>query len=99
MSKEELILECAEFYKVLSDYTRLRIVCTLLKEEKCVSDIATEVGMNQSAISYQMKTLRQVHLVKYYRKGKNVFYSIDDDHVSSIINLTMEHLTHRHNGE
>lgn len=89
-----MLLRVSEFYKVLSDYTRLKIVYMLLNGELCVSEIEQKIGMSQTAVSYQLKMLRQAHLVKYYRKGQNVYYSIDDEHVSAIINLTVEHITH-----
>jgi len=91
---DDLLLKTAEFYKVLSDYTRFKIVyCLMNKDEMCVGDIEKEIGMSQTAVSYQLKTLRQAHLVKYIRKGQNVFYSIKDDHVRDIIKLTIDHLS------
>ena len=90
---EKTLLEVAEFYKVLSDYTRLKIVYLLCNGELCVGEIEEAIGMSQTAVSYQLKMLRQAHLVKYYRKGQNVFYSIDDEHVSEIINKTIEHIS------
>lgn len=90
--QDELLLRASEFYKVLADYTRLKIVYSLLNEEKCVKDIENEIGMSQTAVSYQLKTLRQAHLVKYVRKGQNVYYTIDDDHVKEIIDLTITHI-------
>lgn len=93
--QDELILRTAEFYKALSDYSRFKIVYVLLNGEKCVSDIVEEVNMSQTAVSYQLKLLRQMHLVKYRRSGQNVFYSIDDQHVYDIINLTFEHIKHQ----
>lgn len=90
--KDELLLRTSEFYKVLSDYSRLKIVHSLLEGEKCVSDIEKEVDMSQTAVSYQLKTLRQVHLVKYVRRGQNIYYSIDDNHVKEIIDLTIIHI-------
>ncbi len=89
---EKLLLEVSEFYKVLSDYTRLKIVYLLSEGEMCVSEIEAAIGMSQTAVSYQLKMLRQSHLVKYYRKGQNVYYSIDDEHVRQIINKTIEHI-------
>lgn len=90
---EKTLLEVSEFYKVLSDYTRLKIVYLLTKGELCVGEIEEAIGMSQTAVSYQLKMLRQAHLVKYYRKGQNVFYSIDDDHINEIIKMTIEHIS------
>ena len=92
-TNDKTLLEVSEFYKVLSDYTRLKIVYLLCNGELCVSEIEEAIGMSQTAVSYQLKMLRQAHLVKYYRKGQNVFYSIDDEHVSKIINMTIEHIS------
>lgn len=90
----DTLLEVSEFYKTLADYTRLRIVYSLLQGEKCVSEIVKDIKMTQTAVSYQLKTLRQAHLVKYTRKGQNIIYSIDDEHVDAILNLTFEHIMH-----
>ncbi len=90
--KDELLLRVSEFYKSLSDYTRFKIVYALLEGEMCVGDIEKKVEMSQTAVSYQLKILRQSHLVKYRRVGQNVYYSIDDDHVKDIVNLTIEHI-------
>ena len=93
--KDELILRTAEFYKALSDYSRFKIVYCLLEKEKCVSEIIEEVNMSQTAVSYQLKLLRQMRLVKCRRQGQNKFYSIDDEHVSDIIKITLEHMSHK----
>ena len=92
MEKDELLLRASEFYKSLSDYTRFKIVYALLDGELCVSDIEKEVGMSQTAVSYQLKLLRTAHLVKYRRSGQNIYYSIDDDHIKQIVDVTIEHL-------
>ena len=93
--QDELILRTAEFYKALSDYSRFKIVYVLMSGEKCVSEIVEKVNMSQTAVSYQLKLLRQMHLVKYRRSGQNIFYSIDDQQVYDIINLTFEHIEHK----
>ena len=93
--QDELILRTAEFYKALSDYSRFKIVYVLMSGEKCVSEIVEKVNMSQTAVSYQLKLLRQMHLVKYRRSGQNIFYSIDDQHVYDIINLTFKHIEHK----
>ncbi len=94
IDQDELLLRTAEFYKALSDYSRFKIVYCLLDKEKCVSEIIDDVNMSQTAVSYQLKLLRQMRLVKYRRQGKNKFYSIDDQHVHDIINLTLNHMSH-----
>ena len=93
--QDELVLRTAEFYKALSDFSRFKIVYSLMDGEKCVSEIIEKVNMSQTAVSYQLKLLRQMRLVKYRRLGQNIFYSIDDEHVFDIIKLTFEHISHK----
>lgn len=93
--QDELVLRTAEFYKALSDFSRFKIVYSLMDGEKCVSEIIERVNMSQTAVSYQLKLLRQMRLVKYRRQGQNIFYSIDDEHVFDIIKLTFEHISHK----
>ena len=94
LDKEELLLRTSEFYKVLSDYSRFKIVYTLLDRELSVNEIMEEVGLSQTATSYQLKILRANHLVKYVRKGQKVLYRIDDEHVAQTIKIAMEHISH-----
>lgn len=92
LEKDELLLRASEFYKAMADFTRFKIIYALLNGERCVSDIESEVNMSQTAVSYQLKILRQAHLVKYRRSGQNVFYSIDDHHIKEIVDATIEHV-------
>ena len=80
------------FYKMLSDNTRLRILDVLLEESLCVNDICTKLNMSQSAISHQLRVLKQAKLVKNRREGKQIIYSLDDTHISSIIRIGLEHV-------
>lgn len=82
----------AEMFKVFGDNTRIRILWALFDKELCVYDIAETLGMSQSAISHQLKTLKQARLIKARRDGKNAFYSIDDDHVKKIIEQMLIHV-------
>ncbi len=82
----------AEMFKVFGDNTRIRILWTLFDKELCVYDIADALSMSQSAISHQLKTLKQARLIKSRRDGKNAFYSIDDDHVKKIIEQMLIHV-------
>ncbi len=91
---ENDIYELSEFYKNLSDFSRVKIITSLLKGDKCVQDIAKDVDMSQTAVSYQLRILRHAKLVKSKRDGKLVFYSIVDEHVAKIIEITIEHLEH-----
>lgn len=90
---EEIVQELSEVFKVFGDATRIRILWTLFDTEKCVFDIADTLGMTQSAISHQLRVLKQARLVKARRDGKNTFYSLDDEHVKRIIEQVMIHIS------
>ena len=89
---ERTVYDLADLFKVFGDSTRLRILCVLMEQEICVADLADTLEMPQSAISHQLRTLKQSKLVKARRRGKMVYYSLDDDHVRSIIETGREHL-------
>ena len=93
MPDEELLYDLAELYKVFGDSTRIRILYVLFEAQMCVCDIAQVLSMTTSAISHQLKVLKQAHLVKYRREGKTVFYSLSDDHVRSILDQGLEHIS------
>ena len=86
MPSEETMQGLAEFYKVFGDPTRIKILCTLFQSELCVCDLAEVTGMTQSAISHQLRVLKQMKLVKNRREGKIVYYSLADAHIQSILN-------------
>ena len=92
MPDEEKLYDLAELYKVFGDSTRIRILYVLFESEMCVCDIAELLNMTVSAISHQLRVLRNAQLVKSRRDGKTVFYSLADDHVRLIINQGMEHI-------
>lgn len=92
MPKEETMQELAEFFKVFADRTRIKILCVLFQRELCVCDLAEVVGMTQSAVSHQLRVLKQMKLVKNRREGKIVYYSLADSHIQSIIDQGMEHI-------
>ena len=92
MPDEETLYDLAELFKVFGDSTRVKILCVLFEAEMCVCDIAQLLNMNQSAISHQLRILKQNRLVKSRRDGKAVFYSLADSHVRTIINPGMEHI-------
>ena len=89
---EEILYDLAELYKVFGDSTRIRILYLLFESEMCVCDIAQILNVSQSAISHQLRVLKQAKLVKYRRDGKSIIYSLADEHVRTIINQGMEHL-------
>lgn len=92
MPKEEELYDLADFFKVFGDTTRIKILYVLFQSEMCVCDIAGLLGMTQSAISHQLRILKQMQLVKYRREGKTVFYSLSDGHIKTIMNQGIEHI-------
>lgn len=98
MEKElqmEFVQEMAEFFKIFGDGTRIRVLQTLMEGEKNVGDLAEVLEMSQSAVSHQLRVLRQNDLVKYRKEGKVVFYSLDDEHVENVLQQGMAHLRHK----
>ena len=93
MPVEEQVLDLSELFKVLGDPTRIRILCALLNGELCVCDIAELLDYTQSAISHQLKILKNAKLVKSRRDGKQIIYALDDEHVGSIIKMGIEHIS------
>lgn len=93
MPDEETLYEVAELFKVFGDSTRARIISALIKEELCVCDIASLLGMTKSAVSHQLRILRQTKIVKNRKSGKEVYYSLDDGHIEEIFNTALAHLT------
>ena len=92
MPQEEDLYDLADFFKVFADTTRIKILYVLLKKEMCVCDIAQTLEMTQSAISHQLRILKQMDLVKNRRDGKTIYYSLADNHIVSILNQGMEHI-------
>lgn len=95
MPKDENLYDLAEFFKVFGDTTRIKIIYVLFQAELCVCDIAALLGMTQSAISHQLRVLKQARLVKYRKDGKVVYYSLDDEHVQTIFNMGFAHIIER----
>lgn len=92
MPDEEILYDLAELFKIFGDSTRIKILYVLFESEMCVCDIANLLGMTQSAISHQLRALKQSKLVKYRREGKTVFYSLADSHVRTILDQGIEHV-------
>lgn len=92
ITDDETIFDMAEFFKVFGDSTRMKIISVLLKDELCVGEIAILTNSTQSAISHQLRVLKQAKLVKYRKEGKIVYYSLDDDHIYQVYNLVKEHI-------
>ena len=89
---EERLYDLAELFRMFGDTTRIRILYLLFESELCVCDLAKLLGVTQSAVSHQLRALKDAKLVRFRRAGKTVFYALDDDHVRSILALGMEHI-------
>lgn len=92
LPQEQELVDLSEFFKVFGDSTRIKILYVLSQSEMCVCDIATLLQMGQSAISHQLRILKQMRLVKFRREGKTVFYSLSDSHIQTILAQGMEHI-------
>ena len=90
--EKQTMAQIADLFKGFADPTRVHILSLLLvKEELCVTDISEIVGVSQSGISHQLRILKQMHLIKFRREGKNIWYSLADDHVRTILEMGLEH--------
>ena len=95
MPEDDLFNKLAEFFKILGDTTRAKILFALDQNEMCVCDIANVLRMSKSSISHQLGTLRRMNIVKCRKQGKEVYYTIDDDHVQKLFELGIEHIEHK----
>lgn len=89
---EDELIEMAELFKMFGDSTRIKILCVLFEGEKCVQEITEATGSSQSAVSHQLRLLKQARLVRSRRQGKQVCYTLADDHVKTILGMAREHL-------
>ena len=89
---DDELIEMAELFKVFGDSTRIKILCVLFEGEKCVQEITEATGATQSAVSHQLRILKQARLVRARRQGKQVCYSLADDHVKTILGMAKDHL-------
>jgi ArsR family transcriptional regulator, lead/cadmium/zinc/bismuth-responsive transcriptional repressor len=92
MKPEATLFKLAATFKVLGDPTRTKLISALLREELCVCDLAALIGISQSAISHQLRVLRDMNLVKYRKEGRIAYYSLDDDHISAILTAGLKHV-------
>ncbi len=92
LPEEDVLYSLGDFFKVLGDTTRIKILSALFQSEMCVCDIAAVLGMTQSAISHQLRVLKQGRFVKYRKEGKAVYYSLDDEHVEKIVEQGLNHV-------
>lgn len=93
LPNDEKIYDLAELFKNFGDSTRVKILLALSQQSLCVNDITELIGVTQSAISHQLRILKQAKLVKASKRGKEVFYSLDDSHVQMILNVGLEHVS------
>lgn len=89
---EEMLYDLADLFKVFSDTTRIKILYVLMERDQCVADIAEAIGATQSAVSHQLRILKQAHLVRFQRHGKSIRYSLADDHVYTVLAQGMSHI-------
>ena len=92
LPKEELLYELAEFFKIFGDSSLIRILSLLQQEKLCVGEISELLNLSPSAVSHQLRILRQARLVRYKKIGKEVFYELDDDHIEKIFEQGLEHI-------
>ncbi len=89
---DEILYDLADFFKTFGDTTRIKILYVLMQTEMCVCDISEVLGVSQSAVSHQLKALKLAKLVKYRRDGKSILYSLDDEHVRTVISQGIDHI-------
>ena len=94
--KDEILYDLSDFFKTLGDSTRMKILFVLFKTEMCVCDIAKLIGMTQSAVSHQLRVLKQARLIKFRKEGKIVYYSLDDEHVKQMFDQGLEHILEKY---
>nr|WP_320191560.1 metalloregulator ArsR/SmtB family transcription factor [uncultured Desulfobacter sp.] len=94
MPSPETVLGLSEIFKALADASRIKIVTALLDREHCVCDLAVLCQQSESAVSHQLRVLRTLRIVKNRRQGKIVYYSLDDDHVRSLLQMSIDHISH-----
>ena len=93
------LINLSELFKILGDLTRIKIIWTLDNNELCVCDIANVLNMTKSSISHQLSILKNAGIVRYRKSGKEVYYTLDDEHINKLYEIGLEHLEHRMKGE
>ena len=99
MPEDGFIYDLAELFKVFADSTRMKIIYALLEEELCVCDIANALNISKSLVSHQLAVLRNKKIVKSRKSGKEVYYTLDDEHISKLYEIGVEHINHQLGGE
>ena len=95
MPRDEVLYEVADFFKIFGDSTRIRMLYALHRSELCVQDLASGLGMGQSAVSHQLRVLKSSGLVRHRREGRRAFYALDDEHIAGIITQGLAHVKER----
>jgi len=95
MPETHILHNLADFYKIMGDQTRCKLLFALLQNEMCVCDLANVLSMTKSSISHQLSKMKEVGIVKCRKSGKTVYYSLDDDHIAKIFNIGLEHINHK----
>lgn len=98
MPENTVFSRLADFYKIIADPTRCKIICAL-QQELCVCDLANVLSMSKSSVSHQLSRLRSAGVVRCRRAGKEVYYSLDDDHIRQIFSVTLDHILHKSQGD
>lgn len=96
---DEELINLSELFKILGDLTRIKIIWTLDNNEMCVCDIANVLNMTKSSISHQLSILKNAGIVRYRKSGKEVYYTLDDEHINKLYEIGLEHIEHRMKGE
>lgn len=94
MIDESAATKMADLFKALADPSRVRIICALAYTELCVQDLVAVLGMTQSAVSHQLRSLREMRLVRYRKEGRHVYYQLDDEHIHDLFRRGLEHVEH-----
>lgn len=92
MPSEPVLYDLADFFRLFADSTRIGLLWALCESEMCVCDLCALLNMKQSAVSHQLKTLKQARIVRFRREGKVVYYSLNDEHIRKVLNMGMEHI-------
>ncbi|MBE6071446.1 MAG: winged helix-turn-helix transcriptional regulator [Clostridium butyricum] len=92
LPEDEVLYDLAELFKAFGDSTRVKIICALFESDMCVCDLAAILGVSQSAVSHQLRTLKSARLVKFRREGKVIYYSLDDEHIKHIFDEGFSHI-------
>lgn len=98
MPADSVFTHLADFFKIMGNDTRCKILYSLSLREMCVCDLANILSMTKSSISHQLSYMREAGVVKCRREGKEVYYSLDDEHISSVFAISLTHIAHKHNG-